>query len=206
METVSVIIPCYNDGRYIGQAVESVSMQTYQHIELIIADDGSDDKATLQALNDLSFTNKKIILTKHVCSAIARDKCIAAARGSFILPLDSDDTIDTTYIEKAVHILEENPSIGIMYCQAAFFGEKGGKWDLPKYSLREMLVGNIIFSSAMFRKVDWKKTSGYNDSMKHGLEDDQIQEIQFHYRIKSVSRSSIIQKSMEMVQESYRQV
>jgi len=213
-------MPCYNDGKYIGQAVESIKLQTYQHVELIIADDGSDDKETLYALKDISFPNKKIIQTNHVGPAIARNKCIAAASGSFILPLDADDIIDSTYIEKAVKVLEDNPAIGIVYCQAAFFGEKSGKWELPKYSLEEMLLGNVIFTSAMFRKIDWEKTNGYNESMKYGLEDydfwltllendkqvHQIQEVLFHYRIKSVSRSSIMQKSIEMVQESYRQV
>ena len=133
LETVSVIMPCYNDGKYIGQAVESIKLQTYQHIELIIADDGSDDKETLYALKDISFPNKKIIQTNHVGPAIARSKCIAAASGSFILPLDADDIIDSTYIEKAVKVLEDNPAIGIVYCQAAFFGEKSGKWELPKF-------------------------------------------------------------------------
>jgi glycosyltransferase involved in cell wall biosynthesis len=213
-------MPCYNDGQYIGQAVDSFRMQTYQHIELVIVDDGSDDTATLHALNALSFSNVKIIQNKHSGPAFARNKGIAAASGSFILPLDADDVIDSTYIEKAVRILEENPDIGIVYCQAAFFGEKSGKWQLPPYSLKEMLVGNVIFSSAMFRKVDWEKAGGYKISMKYGLEDydfwltllesgaqvQQIQEVLFHYRIKPVSRSSIMQKSMEMIQESYKQV
>jgi DNA-binding transcriptional MerR regulator len=83
-----------------------------------------------------------------------------------------------------------------------------------------MLTGNVIFSTAMFRKADWEKAGGYNVSMKYGLEDydfwltllengaqvQQIQEVLFHYRIKPVSRSSIMQKSMEMIQESYKQV
>lgn len=220
MECVSVIIPCYNDGLYIGQAVDSIKRQTYQNIELIIVDDGSDDKATMYALGALSSSNIKIIQTKHMGPAFARNKGIAVAVGSFILPLDSDDMIEPTYIEKAVHILEENPAIGIVYCQAAFFGEKSGNWQLPKYSLKEMLTGNVIFSSAMFRKADWEKTNGYCENMKYGLEDydfwltllengaqvQQIQEVLFHYRIKPVSRSSIMQKSVEMVQASYLQI
>lgn len=215
-----MVMPCYNDGQYIGQAVDSLRLQTYQQTELIIVDDGSDDKATLRAINAFSLPNLKIIHTNHMGPSFARNKGIAAASGSYILPLDADDVIDSTYIEKAVCIFEENPDTGIVYCQAAFFGEKSGKWQLPPYSLKEMLVGNVIFSTAMFRKADWEKAGGYNESMKYGLEDydfwltllengaqvKQIPEVLFHYRIKPVSRTSIMQKSMAMVQESYKQV
>ena len=220
LENVSVVMPCYNDWQFIGQAVDSLRIQTYQKIELIIVDDGSDDKAAQHALSAISFPNIKIIQTKHVGPAAARNKGIAVASGSLILPMDADDVIDSTYIEKAVREFEENPDMGIVYCQAAFFGEKSGKWQLPPYSLKEMLVGNVIFSTAMFRKADWQKAGGYSESMKYGLEDydfwlsllengaqvKQIPEVLFHYRIKPVSRTSIMQRSLDMVRESYRQV
>ncbi len=220
MEVVSVIMPCYNDGKYIEQAVASLRAQTYPQIELIVVDDGSVDQHTIQTLHDLSFPRLKQIRMQHMGPAFARNKGIAAAQGSYILPLDADDRIDPAYIEKGVRILDANREIGIVYCQADFFGEKSGKWELPSYSLKEMLAGNVIFASAMFRKADWEKAGGYNTAMKHGLEDydfwlsllengaqvHQIQEVLFHYRIKPVSRSSAMQKSLERMQESYRQV
>ncbi len=220
MEVVSVIMPCYNDGKYVEQAVASLRAQTYPQIELIVVDDGSDDPHTIQTLNNLSFPRLKQIHMQHGGPAIARNKGVAVAQGSYILPLDADDRIDSTYIEKAVRILDANREIGIVYCQAAFFGDKSGKWELPPYSLKEMLAGNVIFASAIFRKTDWEKVGGYNIAMKHGLEDYdfwlsllehgsqvyQIQEVLFHYRIKPVSRSSAMQKSLERMQESYRQI
>ncbi len=220
MEVVSVIMPCYNDGKYIEQAVASLRAQTYQQNELIVVDDGSDDPHTIQTLHDLSFPRLKKIHMQHMGPAYARNKGIAAAQGSYILPLDADDRIEPTYVEKAVRILDASRETGIVYCQADFFGEKSGKWELPPYSLKEMLAGNVIFASAMFRKADWEKAGGYNTAMKHGLEDYdfwlsllgngaqvyQIQEVLFHYRIKPVSRSSVMQKSLERMQEAYCQV
>ena len=99
MEKVSVIMPCYNDGRYIEEAVESVFTQTYPDIELIVIDDGSDEQETLDVLERL---RDKIILLKtdHVRPAGARNYGIERASGKYILPLDSDDRIDKTYIEK----------------------------------------------------------------------------------------------------------
>lgn len=220
MKTVSVVMPCYNDGEYIEQAVASLRAQTYSDIELIVVDDGSDDVQTVRIIRDLSFPCVKRLCTPHSGPAFARNAGIAAAQGEYILPLDADDTIDPSYIARAVSILEENTEIGIVYCQASFFGKKTGRWLLPPYSLKEMLIGNIIFASALFRKVDWEKVGGYNPNMKYGLEDYdfwlsllengaeiyQIQEVLFHYRIKPVSRSSAMQKSMDMLKAAYRQV
>lgn len=220
METVSVIMPCFNDGKYIEHAVASLRNQTYRSVELVIVDDGSDDRQTAQILRDIAFPCMKLIRSGHEGPASARNKGIAACSGALILPLDADDAIEPTYIEKAVKVMEENPAAGIVYCQASFFGAQSGKWMLPPYSLKEMLAGNVIFASAMFRKAAWESVGGYNEAMRHGLEDYdfwlsllekqtdvyQIPEVLFHYRIKPVSRSSLLQRDISAMQEAYRRI
>jgi hypothetical protein len=74
-------------------------------------------------------------------------------------------------MEKAVAILDSNPQIGIVYCQAEFFGEKEGRWELPEYSFPEILLGNVIFCSGFYRRSDWEQVKGYNPNMKYGLAD-----------------------------------
>mgnify|MGYP003266360142 CR=1 FL=1 len=134
----------------------------------------------------------------------ARNDGIVKARGRYILPVDSDDIICSTYIEKAVDIIHKNPKIGIVYCEAEYFGDKNGKWDLPKYSLKEMLKENCIFVTALFRRSDWEKVGGYKDYVSNSTEDYdfwlaliengaivyQIPEILFKYRIRENSRSA----------------
>lgn len=172
MSKVSIIMPCYNDGAYIEEAIASVKAQTYKDIELIVVDDGSNDDHTLKVLNDkVTDSDIKLIRTNRLRPAGARNAGIAEATGKYILPLDSDDTIEPDYVEKAVNILNTNNHIGVVYCYADLFGERSGRWDLPNYSLEKMLLDNIVFVTAMFYKEDWEKVGGFNTNMEHGMED-----------------------------------
>ena len=100
MELVSVIMPCYNDGKYIKESIESIKRQTYTNWELIIIDDGSDDKETIDILKSIEGEQIKVFHTNHLRPAGARNYGISQANGKYILPVDSDDTIDETYMEK----------------------------------------------------------------------------------------------------------
>ncbi len=215
---VSVIMPCHNDGRYLEEAVESLKKQTYSNLELLIIDDGSDEQESIDAVNNVSFPSLKVLHTDHVGPSGARNQGIREARGEYILPLDADDFIDPTYIEKAVNIMQENPDVGIVYCRADQFGERTGIWDLPDYSLKAELLDNVIFVTALFRKKDWEDIGGFCTTFKNGMEDYdfwlsliqkgcevvQIPEVLFHYRIKPVSRTTRFQDSYEGTQETYR--
>lgn len=217
MEKVSIIMPCYNDGQYIEEAVASVLDQTYKNLEIIIIDDGSDDKHTLEVIGKISNEKIRVYHTEHLGPAGARNYGINMADGRYILPVDSDDKIEPTYIEKAVTILKNNPHIGVVYCEADLFGEKSGKWDLPNYSFDTMLLDNIVFVTAMFYKEDWEQVGGFNTYMDMGMEDYdfwlsilalgkeiyQIPEILFHYRIKKVSRTTQFMDNSMQVKEIY---
>lgn len=218
---VSVVMPCYNDGRYIQESIASVKAQTYPEIELIIVDDGSDDAETIAALDVLAKEkNIQVLHTTHVGPATARNAAIREARGKYILPLDADDTIDPTYIEKAVKILESHKDTGVVYCEADLFGAQSGKWDLPAYSFETMLFDNIVFVTALFSKADWEKVGGFNENMKAGMEDydfwlsilgegkkiEQIPEVLFHYRIKDSSRTTQFQQDPSRIKETYHQL
>ena len=218
---VSVIMPCFNDGEYIMEAVESLERQTFQDFELIIIDDGSDDPGTIQTLSLLcEKDNTRVMRTDHIRPAGARNYGIDNAVGEYILPLDSDDKIEPTYIEQAVRVLDANEEIGVVYCHADLFGEESGVWELPDYSLDKMLLDNIVFVTALFRKDDWARVGGFRTTMKDGMEDYdfwlsileigkeiyQLPEILFHYRIKPKSRTSRFQENVAVVQETYQMI
>ncbi len=221
MELVSIIMPCYNDGKYMEEAVASVKAQTYPRWELIIVDDGSDDEETVQIIRRMKAEQQiKVLHTDHVRPAGARNYGIRHADGTYILPLDADDRIDKTYIEKAVEMIESDSRIGVVYCEADMFGERSGKWNLPAYSFQSMLLDNVVFVTALFYRKDWERAGGFNSNMASGMEDYdfwlgilelgkeicQIPETLFHYRIKPSSRTTGFQSDDMQMQAADRQI
>lgn len=205
---VSIIIPCYNSGDYIEETLDSALKQTHPNIEIIIVDDGSSDEKTLKILKilkELSNPKIKVLFLNHVGVSNARNTGIRNSSGKYILPLDSDDKIAPTYIEKAVNIMEKDNSIGIVYPETEYFDGAKGKWNLPEYKFPDILIQNTIMCASVFRRADFDKTSGYNSNMKAGIEDYdfwlslielgvkvyRIPETLFYYRIRGVSRNSV---------------
>lgn len=171
MPKVSVVIPCFNLGNYIHEAINSVLNQTFQDFEIIIVDDGSTDAQTKRILNDLNLSKVKVLTTLNQGLSLARNTGIAQASGKYILPLDADDKIADSYLEKAVAILDKDENTGIVYCEASFFGEVNSIWILPDYKLSRILLDNQIFCTAFFRRSDWEQVDGYKSSMIYGWED-----------------------------------
>ena len=204
---VSIIVPCYNQAQYLTETLQSVLEQTYTNWECIIINDGSPDNTEEIALELTKKDSRfKYISKKNEGVSAARNYGIKFSSGKYILPLDSDDLIDKTYLEKAVPVLENNSDIGIVYCNASYFGNKSGRWAIPSYSLKRSLLFNTIFCTALFRKSDFNITNGYNTNMVDGYEDwdfwlcliergIQVYKISgslFFYRIRTNSRNNSI--------------
>jgi glycosyltransferase involved in cell wall biosynthesis len=215
---VSVIIPCYNQENYILECLESVKAQTYSNWECIIVDDGSSDNTKTVIQNYIKSENRiKYYYQQNSGVSIARNTAIAMSTGKYILPLDGDDKIGNTYIEKAVTHLENRAQVAVVYCKAELFGNSFGHWHLPEYSFELLLKENILFCSGLFRRIDFEKTLGYDSSMKVGLEDwdfwisllshggsvYQIDDILFFYRIRKNSRNSSFDVDKEKVIRNY---
>ena len=209
---ISVIIPCFNHGLYINEAINSVINQSYLNWEIIVINDGSTDNETISILNSIVETEKiKVLNTANNGLASARNIGVKYSSGEFILPLDADDKIGSEYLQKAIDIISNNSNIKIVYSFAEYFGKKSGLINLPDYSFNQMLRQNLIFCTALFRRTDFDKVNGYNVNMLHGWEDwdlwlsilnnggdvKRIPEVLFYYRQHDVSMLSSIDKSIE---------
>src|SRR5437879_507126 len=94
---VSVIIPCFNQGATLDEAVASVLNQTFTDFEIVIVNDGSTDPFTSELLANYHRPRTRVITTANGGLAAARNTAIRNSRGKYILPLDADDRIAPEY-------------------------------------------------------------------------------------------------------------
>lgn len=201
---ISVIVPCYNQGQFLSEALQSVYNQTYSNWECIIVNDGSLDNTNVIASQwlkkDIRF---KYIEQKNKGLSGARNFGINKSIGNFIVTLDADDKYESTFFEKAFQIIYSNKNIGIVSSWAIRF--KGNKEiDLVKSNgktINDFLFYNAAIGTSFFRKECWTNVEGYDEKMLQGYEDWEfyirvcklgwgvhiIQEPLFYYRQHNIS-------------------
>ena len=167
---VSIIIPCFNDGQFLPEAIKSAKELIYPNKEIIVVNDGSSDKQTIDVLNSL---DKDVIVIHHEKNKglpAARNTGIGRSKGYYILPHDVDDTFDPSYLLLAVEEAEKNEKLSPIYCDTNHIGFIQGIEKRPEWSLSKLKKGPFIVSCSLFRKQAWIDVSGYDESMK-GWED-----------------------------------
>lgn len=215
---VTVIIPCYNDGQYIMEALQSLYNQTLLPEKIIIVDDGS-DAITKKILNAINHPLVQIIYQENKGVSAARNHAIALAQTDYIVNLDADDYYESTFLEKAVAVFHQDQEVVAVSSNCRIFKAqttieiiepKGG-------SLKNFIVMNQSRASAMFTKKAWLSVGGFDEKMKEGYEDWEfwiailklggtihiIQEVLSHYRIKKVSRDQNALKNHDFELRNY---
>jgi glycosyltransferase involved in cell wall biosynthesis len=167
---LSVVIPCHNYGQYIREAVLSLVLQTFKDFEIIIVDDGSDDRLTLETLDDLRREGTRVLRQEKLNLAAARNHGISIARGKYLCCLDADDKLEPTYLEKCICLLESNPGVAFAYSLVRTFGDENQIWLTEPFDLRMLLEYNHICATAIFQKLIWEKVGGFDVAMD-GYED-----------------------------------
>lgn len=114
--SVSVIIRVYNRERYIGQAIESVLSQTYTGFDLLIWDDGSTDKTVRVAIEYAKKDRRvRIAAYDHRGAVKSLKAAFDHTFGTYLCWVNSDDLLSSTALEDTVAVLENNPSVGMVY-------------------------------------------------------------------------------------------
>lgn len=164
---VSVIIPCYNSGEYISDAIDSVEgYQGKYTYEIIIINDGSTDEDSLRKLKELEQKEKYIVLhQENKGPAAARNTGCYHAKGKYLLFLDSDNKIEPEYIDVGIDILKRKPKIGIVYSDAYFFGDNSrNEFKTKPFDIDHLLLSNYIDMCAVVRKSAWASVNGFDES------------------------------------------
>lgn len=167
---ISVIIPSYNSGRYICEAVDSVLSQSYTDYEIIVVDDGSTDntRASLEKYKD----SIRYIYQENRGLAGARNTGIKLAGGEYLQFLDADDIILPEKFEKQIHFLENNTHYDIVYCDYMFFDADGRKWKTERFrpggDILYALIKDIFFPAhaPLFRREVIEKAGFFNEELR----------------------------------------
>jgi glycosyltransferase involved in cell wall biosynthesis len=167
---ISVIIPCYNNETTILETIESINQQEYTSIEMIIVNDGSTDKSE-QIISDYIKINKitNILLINQINSGPSKSRNNGADRatGKYLLFLDADDIIASTYITKCIRYLENHQTLNIIYSKADYFGAKNKTWNLPDFNLQNFLESNCIPISAVIRNKIFQKVGKFDENLNY---------------------------------------
>jgi len=170
MPEISVVIPSYNHGAFIPEAVRSVLNQTHRDLELIVVDDGSSDNS-LQVLAGFSDPRLVVISQPNQGAHAAINRGLGYARGEFLAILNSDDAYHPERLAKIVKVLKAQPGAGlagsyieIVDDRGASLGVKHGYLDCPPWLLehpeRSFRFGDDLHA-ALLTENFWSTTSNF---------------------------------------------
>ena len=171
---ISVVIPCYNQAELLADAVESVVAQTFTDWEVLIVDDGSPDR-TGEVAEELAARHFglriQVVRQANAGLAGARNAGIERSRGAYVLPLDADDRIAPTMLERTFRLLEEQPGIAIAYTDLQRFGDDERVVRVREFNPTVLPEVNHFSYCSLYRREVWEAVGGYNPNMVHGYED-----------------------------------
>lgn len=169
---VSVVMPVFDAGRDLEQAVRSVTGQSFPDRELVIVDDGSRDATTL-ALLDAAARLPGVTLhrTPNRGPAAARNLAIERARGAYILPLDADDWLEPAFLERTVPVLDAEPATGVVHTWVGLVGEHHGTWRTGPFELPALLARCTVHVTSLYRREVWTQVGGYDPRFVEASED-----------------------------------
>jgi len=149
----TIVIPCFNKGNLVLEALASVQAAvgttTY---EIIIVDDESSDPITLLVLETVKKQEHvTVIRQKNVGLSGARNTGIAHSSGTYVFFLDNDDVISNNFLELTERTLNEHPEASFTYPDTVFFGEREGLRQAQPFDAARLQINNYIPSACVFR-------------------------------------------------------
>ncbi|WP_026463742.1 glycosyltransferase family 2 protein [Adhaeribacter aquaticus] len=132
---VSVILPVYNQEKFLAETIESVLSQTYKDFELLILDDGSTDKSP-QIIKEYAAKDKRIVpyFEQNAGRSLATNKIVERANGKFCALLDADDLMLNDRLEKQLNFHLANPEIDATSCHSYYIDEWGKTMGVQQYA------------------------------------------------------------------------
>jgi glycosyltransferase involved in cell wall biosynthesis len=164
---VTVVIPTFNRGGLLIDAVRSAANQIYTPVEVIVVDDGSQDETAARQIVSL-FPQARLIRQTNQGVAAARNTGLQAAQGEWISFLDDDDWIFPQKIARQIELLQQNSKLDVVHCGYSFTDQQGRllehQWLLPQGNiLARLAISNFIWVGApLVRRNRLRQISGFD--------------------------------------------
>ena len=168
---VSIIMPVYNLGRYLDEAVDSALGQTFSDFEILIIDDGSTDPATVALLDTYQRPKTRVIRSEHLGVTSIRNRAIDLARGEYLTFFDCDDRMHPRLLERATACLDADPGLTFASCWVRLFEDVDWDWKPERCDLPMLLGDCSVATAALVRRQAVMDAGGFDPSMELGHED-----------------------------------
>ncbi len=176
---ITVLLPTYNCGEYIGNAIKSILLQTYSEYEFLIIDDGSAD-FTERVIREMNDPRIRYIYKEHSGIGDTLNFGLKKASHEMIARMDADDIAHPQRLFKQLRFYRQHPDIDILSCNYAVFEENKIKFIVEQPSLHEDIYKNlalfprICHPGVMYKRDKILSSGGYNDKLLYGEEDYEL--------------------------------
>jgi glycosyltransferase involved in cell wall biosynthesis len=200
--SVAVVVPCFNDGGTLEEAVASAQRQDVP-AEIIVVDDGTTDPETIAAFGRLERGGVRIIHQVNQGPAPARMTGVRATDADYVYPLDADDVLAGCALRRLSGVLDNNPEAAAAWGSVACFGELAyvhrsrpslDPWQVSYQN--HLPLGSLYRRSVLLEVGGWQLPGGYEDwdlwmsLAERGWKGIGIPDVIAHYRIRNGRRLS----------------
>ena len=206
-DLVSIIIPVYNCGRYLAQAIESVLAQTYRPIQVVVVDDGSTDSSIQEERQ--SSESSSCYTQPHGGIAAARNKGVALTQGEYLAFLDADDVWSEEKLARQMAALHRQPELDMVFGLVSQFispeleDAVKRKLHVPLKPMQGYSSGTMLIKRASFLRVGLFETSWeigefvdwYAKATEKGLRSMMLEEVVTRRRLHDANQGVRLRES-----------
>jgi glycogen(starch) synthase len=171
---LSVVVPYYNLGAYLAETIASIVAASYRPLEIVVIDDGSDDPASVAALEQESLRYSDLLrVVRCARGGLARARNLGArtARGEFLAFVDADDLVDPSFFGRAIDVLQRYDNVSFVYSWVRFFGDAEGCWPAWNAEFPLLLAHNMLTAFVVVRRSDFLAWGQNDPALTEALED-----------------------------------
>jgi glycosyltransferase involved in cell wall biosynthesis len=191
---IAVVIPCFNDGKTLPEAVESARAQ--EACEVVVVDDGSSEPGTIEILRRLEDAGVRVVHQENKGLALARMTGVAATAARYVYPLDADDRLVPGVLSKLADALDADPDSAVAWGNVRMFGDVDYLWPRSGHldpwriiHVNPLPMSSLIRRSSLLEAGGWELRGGYEDwdlwmaFAERGFKGVYVPELMLLYRI-----------------------